>query len=279
MYGLTFGCCKRQKPRPYEIERVINETQSIMWKCPECPFGQGLNVLCGTSINISVPIQCTDCVEGFTYSDSHGYAPCKNCQKCVENEQTSGWCSKDEDTTKCLGTCHKGFYWEELTASCVPCGDCCGVTFLREKQCQNVGLPITHQCRQTSIRCPHPTTVTVTHIKKQDSINHRDHEEKTNIFELVAIVVGALLVIIVIIIIIILAMWKMYGWQEAKNLLRRFFCFFCRSVHSNKEVTFHFNNGVFDEGERESTSLRDSEIHLEEATDRMGPLKSGNNYP
>ena len=161
----------------------------------------------------------------------------------------------------------------------MPCGDCCGVTFLREKQCQNVGLPITHQCRQTSIRCPHPTTVTVTHIKKQDSINHRDHEEKTNIFELVAIVVGALLVIIVIIIIIILAMWKVYGWQEARNLLRRFFCFFCRSVHSNKEETFHFNNGVFDEGERESTSLRDSEIHLEEATDRMGPLKSGNNYP
>lgn len=278
MYGLTFGCCKRQKPRPYEIERVINETHSIMWKCPECPFGQGLNVLCGTSINISVPIQCTDCVEGFTYSDSHGYAPCKNCQKCAANEQTSGQCSKEEDATTCLGACRKGFYWEELTASCVPCGDCCGDTFQREKQCQNVGLPITHQCQQTSIRCPHPTIATVIHNKKQDS-NRRNPEEKTNTFKVAAIVVGALLVIIVIIIITILAIWKMYGSQEAKNLLRRFFCFFCVSGHSNKEVRSHFNNDVFDEGNCESTSLRYSEIHLEEATDRMGPLKSGNKYP
>ena len=150
--------CKRQKPGHDEIERVQNETHSIIWKCSECQLGLGYSVVCGTSVSISVSLECVPCVEGFNFSNRHDYSPCKPCMKCADHELTSGRCTAEDDTTKCLGTCSKGFYWNGLTDSCHPCSVCCeGNITDHEKQCESSGLPLTNQCRQTSLNCTHPS--------------------------------------------------------------------------------------------------------------------------
>lgn len=74
-FGMFCVTCERHKPRHDEIEIVINDTHSKIWKCPECPFGHEPNVKRGASVNSSVLIQCVECVEGHTFSDSHGYTP------------------------------------------------------------------------------------------------------------------------------------------------------------------------------------------------------------
>ena len=192
-FGIFCVTCERHKPRHDEIEMVINKTHSKIWKCPECPFGHEPNVKCGASVNSSVHIQCVECVEGHTFSDSHGYEPCKNCHKCVENEERSGSCSKEEDTTKCLGTCRIGLYWE--SASCQPCSNCCGENYQHEKQCENAGVPTKQQCRQT-VECQHaPTNASHLDDKPRQEDQNDSQRKSLSTLEVVALgIVSAVLI-------------------------------------------------------------------------------------
>lgn len=276
-FGIMCVSCEQHRPRDDDIGRVVNDTHSGTWKCPECPFGQEPSVKCGASVNISVHIQCVECVEGFTYSDSHGNAPCKICKKCAENEETSGQCSKEEDTTTCLGTCRKGFYWEELTESCQPCGNCCGENYQLEKQCENAGLPTKHQCRQT-VECQHPTNAShLDNTQRQENQN----DSQTNSLSVLEVVVmsifSAVLIMAILLLVALFVMWRLRGWQETKRILRGHFRSCCPSAILNDEVAVEFENGVFDPGNFEPTctTWRECEMYKEEETDQMGPLKSG----
>lgn len=272
-FGIFCVTCERHKPRNDEIEMVINKTHSKIWKCPECPFGHEPNVKCGASVNSSVHIQCVECVEGHTFSDSHGYAPCKNCQKCAENEEYSGWCSKEEDTKKCLGTCHKGFYWEERSASCQPCSDCCEEKYQHEKQCENAGLPTKNQCRQT-VECQNPTNASHPDDMKRQKNQNDSQRKSPSMPEVVAIIVPAVL-IITIFVVAPLVIWRLRRWQEIKRILRRYFCSCCPPANLNCELVVQFDNKVIDPGNFEPTVWRECEMHKEEETDQMGPLKPG----
>ena len=282
-YAFSPVNCKQQKPRYDEIERVINETHSVIWKCSsECPPGRGLSVPCGISVPFSVVIDCVDCVRGFNYSNTHDYAQCKSCRNCPdENEETTGECTTTEDTIKCLETCHKGFYRETLTDSCRPCSDCCGEIYKHhETQCENSDLPITQQCRETNLKCQPPTKANdgdSTHQEDQEeNSTHPDDTQSGTLLWLK--IVGILLIcLIIVVVIILILMWKVLGFQEAKTILKNWCCCCCRSVaNSSGENIFYFTDEVFHEHDVESASTRrESESYLEEATDKMGFLQSG----
>ena len=269
--------CEQHRPRHDEIGRVVNDTHSRTWKCPECPFGQEPSVKCGGRVNISVHIQCVECVEGLTYSDSHGNAPCKICKKCAENEETSGQCSKEEDTTTCLGTCHKGFYWEELTESCQPCSNCCGENYQLEKQCENAGVP-TKQCRQT-VECQHgPTNASqLDDMQRQENQNDSQRNSLSMLEVVVMCIFSAVSIIAILLLVALFVMWRLRGWRETKRILRGHFCSCRPSAILNDEVAVQFENGIFDPGNFEPTctTWRACEMYKEEETDQMGPLKSG----
>ena len=276
-FGIMCVSCEQHRPRHDDIGRVVNDTHSGTWKCPECPFGQEPSVKCGASVNISVHIQCVECVRGFTYSDSHGNAPCKICKKCAENEETSGQCSKEEDTTTCLGTCRKGFYLEELTESCQPCGNCCGENYQLEKQCENAGLPTKHQCRQT-VECQHPTNASqLDDMQRQENQNDSQTNSLSVLEVAVMCIFSAVLIIAILLLVALFVMWRLRGWQETKRILRGHFCPCCPSAILNDEVAVQFENEVFDPGNFEPTctTWRECEMYKEEETDQMGPLKSG----
>ena len=152
---------KRRKPGPDEIERVINATHSIFWKCTmlQCPIGHGATVPCASSVSISTPIKCIPCIGGVNFSDSHDYTTCKSCQNCDKHEKKSGECTPESDTTKCLGTCHKGFYMDKISGGCHPCSDCCGQDKKHhEEQCEISNLPWSMQCRENNFECPEQDT-------------------------------------------------------------------------------------------------------------------------
>ena len=114
---------RRRKPGEDEIERVVNETHSVFWQCVDgCPPGSGFSVKCGTSVSINISIECQECKLNVTYSDTYDNSPCKPCRHCKEHEKKEGVCSVNRDTTKCLGSCEKGYYW--TNNSCQPCRHC-----------------------------------------------------------------------------------------------------------------------------------------------------------
>lgn len=153
-----FGAIERhRKPVSDEIERVINATHSSFWKCStlQCPTGHGSTVPCATSVSISTPIMCVPCTSGVNFSDTDDYTTCKSCRNCDKNEEKSGECTPESDTTVCLGTCHKGFYMGKISGGCHPCSDCCGQDKIHhENQCENSDLPKSMQCRENNLECP-----------------------------------------------------------------------------------------------------------------------------
>ena len=154
VWGSSLTSCKRQEPRPDEIEVVINVTHSIIWKCSvtECHPGSGMNIPCGTSVAIGTPIECVYCVKGVNYSDTNDYSQCKSCRDCSPHEKSSGNCTTTEDASRCLEICRKGFYWNNVTNACDQCSVCCGQPPTNhEKQCEDSGLPVTLQCRETPL--------------------------------------------------------------------------------------------------------------------------------
>ena len=267
-YAFSPVNCKRQKPRYDEIERVINETHSIIWKCSsECPPGRGLSVPCGTSVPFSVVIDCVDCVRGFNYSNTHDYAQCKSCRNCPdENEETTGECTTTEDTTKCLGTCRKGFYREILTDSCRPCSNCCGESYKHhETQCENSDLPTTQQCRETKLKCQPPTNTSNGNPTHQAENSTHPDDTQSGTLLCLKIVGIVLICLIILVVVILILMWKVFGFREAKNILKNWCCHCCQSfANSSGGNIFYFAGEVFGEPDVESAS-----------TDKIGFLQSG----
>ena len=246
---ITAVICKRQNPRSDQIERVLNKTHSILWDCrhTECNPGNGLNVQCGTSVPFNKSIECVQCKPSITYSDTHDYSTCKICRKCKKHEEKIGYCSVEEDTTKCLGTCENDYYWENNT--CHPCSDCCGeknISEYHEKQCENSALPISRQCRKTV--CEHPTNP-----------GHQNRSQEGGAksgFSLEAVYICTPLAVIVIAICSVLAwMRRKFGWKETKAKVKIFFrCIPCSSL---------------------SVSFSEEISDVEEATDKIESLNSG----
>ena len=155
VWGSSLTSCKRQKPRPDEIEIVMNVTHSVIWKCSviECHPGSGMSIPCGTSVAFGMSINCVNCVKGVNYSDTYDYSQCKSCRNCSPHEKSSGNCTTTEDASSCLEICSKGFFWNNATNTCDQCSDCCGQPLTNhEKQCEDSGLPVTRQCRETLLR-------------------------------------------------------------------------------------------------------------------------------
>ena len=122
---ITLGSCElslHRQPGEGEIERVFNETHSSFWRCPSCNPGNGASVECGTRVSFHVSIECKPCKRSVTYSDTDDHSICKPCRHCKEHEKMTGFCSLVKDTTKCLGSCEKGYYW--TNNSCQPCRHC-----------------------------------------------------------------------------------------------------------------------------------------------------------
>ena len=158
----------RTKPRPDEIEIVINATHSVIWKCSviECRPGSGMSIPCGTSVASGTSIDCVNCVKGVNYSDTTDYSQCKSCRKCSPHEKSSGNCTTTEDASSCLEICSKGFYWNNETSACDQCSDCCEQPVTNhEKQCEDSGLPVTRQCRETLLECLKNTS-----LKNRDNV-------------------------------------------------------------------------------------------------------------
>ncbi|XP_068724833.1 uncharacterized protein [Montipora capricornis] len=258
----------RKNPRSDQIERVLNETHSILWNCrhAECNPGNGLNVQCGTSVPFSKSIGCVPCTPNITYSDTHDYSTCKICRKCKEHQKKTGYCSVEEDTTKCLETCEKGHYWENNT--CHTCSDCCGknISLYHEKQCENSALPRSRQCRKTI--CENPSNP-----GHQDTLQK---ERGRNGFSQLTLYTGICtpLAIVIAICSVLGCMTRKFGWKETKvkvkNLFRSICCLSLSEYFSSNSATCD----QFQGRTANTFTWNKSEVDVEEATDNIGSLNS-----
>lgn len=238
--SLVYVHGKRHQPSHDEIERVFNATHSVIWKCSntECHPGSGLNVQCGTSISIDIPIKCVPCVKGVNYSSTQDYSTCKSCRNCAKHENKKGECTLEEDTTECLGTCHKGFYMDKITGDCHPCSDCCNIVKAKkyhEEQCEDSGLPPNQQCRQSNIKCPHPTKAMISPLP-----NNPDDEQGSQEALTIALIIIAIL--FVILLIVFLDLLRRYGCEQVKSFLTKWCCCRCQLVLPTEGDTVNFHD-------------------------------------
>ena len=273
VYGSSVVSCKRQKPKHDEIERVINKTQSVIWKCSvsECHPGSGLSFPCGVSIPFSESIECVYCVKGVNFSHTIDYSQCKSCRKCSPHEKSSGHCTTTEDTTRCLKMCDKGFYWNKITDSCDPCSDCCRQPLAHhEKQCEDSGLPVSHQCRQSHVECQHPTGTFKTDGKLFQPDDHKVNRLSSS--SIAGIVVSCVLLVVIIVLGFVIHKWC--DWQEVKTILKRDYCCF----NQGKTETVYSYNPNDNDADLESASCSQKNgrgpSHLEEAN-KKGLSTSG----
>ena len=243
---------RRREPQESEIERVVNETHSVFWQClGGCPPGNGFSVKCGTSVSINKSIECKECTPNVTYSDTDDYSTCKPCRRCKDHEKRTGLCSVDKDTTKCLGSCEKGFYWENDSSGCQRCTECCknNISLNHEKTCEDSGLPESHQCRKIDTICQDDSP-------KEKGDYPQDGNGKTNdvIIIIIIIIIVLVTIFIIITIINIVMIWKIVGWKEFKAKIKSCFGWSSgnpdimdldsTSVQStSKEITFNFLSG------------------------------------
>ncbi|XP_015775491.1 PREDICTED: uncharacterized protein LOC107353663 isoform X4 [Acropora digitifera] len=261
---ITLGSCeisRRRKPKEDEIERVVNETHSVFWQCVDgCPRGSGFSVKCGTSVSINISIECQECKLNVTYSNTYDNSPCKPCRRCKEHEKKEGVCTVNKDTTTCLGSCEKGFYWENN--NCHQCTKCCrnNISLNHQKQCEDSDLPESHQCRRIETVCQEDLPK-----EKQDNDqdNSREGNGKTNVLLIIIIIIVPLAIIIIIIAITVL-IWKNF---KAKNKSRPAAVWSSTSTHSTSVQSMAV------EISSESDGIEAS------ATNRTDPLKSGNYIP
>ena len=206
---------------------MINATHSLIWKCSiaECHPGSGLSFPCGGSIPFRESIECVYCIKGVNYSETNDYSQCKSCRKCSPHEKSSGHCTTTEDTTRCLKICDKGFYWNKITDSCDPCSDCCKQPLAQhERQCEDSGLPVSHQCQQTDVKCQHPTGTVKTDGKLFQPDDHKSNH--LNSSTITGIVVSCVsLVVIIIIIALGFVIRKQCYQQQVRTILKRDCCF------------------------------------------------------
>ena len=260
---------KRQQPSHDEIERIFNDTHSILWKCPECHPGSGLNVQCGTSISIHIPIKCVPCVKGVNYSNTQDHSTCKSCRNCAKYENKRGECTPEEDNTECLGTCLKGLYMDKITRDCHPCSDCCNsVTTKRhhEEQCEESGLPREQQCRQSNYKCPHSTMTS-------PLPNNLDDEQGSQSTSTIALIICGIFFIVFIVLLFFL--WRHCGWEQVTSFLTRCCCCCFRLVLPTEvnTVDFHASDHLI-EGDIEAGHSTVSGSDLTENGDVLTNLSS-----
>ena len=264
---------KRQQPSHDEIERIINQTHSVIWKCSttECHPGSGLNVQCGTSISIDIPIKCVPCVKGVNHSSTHDYSTCKSCRNCAKHENKTGECTPEEDTTECLGTCHNGFYMDKITVDCHPCSDCCNIVIAKkhhEEQCKNSGLPPNQWCRQSNIKCPRPTKQMTSPIP-----NNPDNEQGGQ--GAVTISLITISIVVFILVIVFLVLLRCYGWEQVKSFLTK--C--CRLVLPTEWNTVSFyESAQVVEVDSEAALCNVRGVHLTEDDDVLTNLSLPGDY-
>lgn len=271
--GLALIVCvhgKRQQPSHDEIERIINETHSVIWKCPECHPGSGLIAQCGTSISIDIPIKCVPCVKGVNYSNTQDHSTCKSCRNCAKHENKRGECSAEEDTTECLGTCHKGLYMDKITGECHPCSDCCNIVTTKshhEEQCEDSGLPRNQQCRQSNYECPHST------MTSPPPENPDDEPGSQGTSTIALIIIGIFLLLLIV---LVLFLWRCYGWERVKSFLTKCCCCCCSLVLPTGGNTVHFHaSDHFIEHDLEAAHGTVSGSHLTESGDVLSSLPAG----
>ncbi|XP_068689545.1 tumor necrosis factor receptor superfamily member 14-like [Montipora foliosa] len=151
--------------------------------CPECPEGLGLVPQCGSRITTDEAVECTECQEGKSYSDTHDISSCKPCTICDPNEETISPCTRTKNAI--CGTCNAGYY-RAVTGDCQPCSWCCADSRDddKERECmEQSGLPANRVCRYDvdTMKCApdvnettslvHPTS-TVKSIKKYEVATH-----------------------------------------------------------------------------------------------------------
>ena len=220
----VFG--KRHKPGFDEIERVINDTHSVIWGCPICYSGQGLSVKCGTSVPFNRSIECLLCEEGVTYSDTEGTGVCLPCRVCSENQLKTGVCSLEVDSIDCAG-CIEGYY-KEITGDCHECSWCCVNDSRDEYMPDCVGLLKNKRCRKQkhSDECvPQETTVSTLAIVGT----------KLTPAEIAGIAIGVLVIIIAIIIAVLCVLWRKDLRREVQNFLRRICCYQTIATSSDED--------------------------------------------
>ena len=260
-----------REPGESEIERVVNETHSIFWQCRHstCFPGNGLSVKCGTSVSINISIECIECEPNVTYSDTHDHSTCKPCQRCKEHEKMTGFCKADMDTTKCLGSCEKGYYWQNN--SCQPCSKCCknNVSLNLEKQCEDSGLPKSHQCWKTTCQEDLP---------KENRDHSQDGKGKNVSKTIISVLVTFFIIIIIIITVVI---WKIVGWKQFKAKVKSCPCWSSTSSHSTSEnpdiMSLLSNPAQSSSMEVITSNFLDSEVPSgNAATSRTDSFQSGN---
>nr|XP_058957839.1 uncharacterized protein LOC131785017 [Pocillopora verrucosa] len=113
--------------------------------CPECPEGNGLNIQCGSLITDDTKIECVQCKENVTYSNSHGVESCKPCQDCGLRNVLQE-CTSDQNR-KCGRKCPKGHYLDD-NGFCQECYFCCPSVDEtgRMKKCKEIGMGEDWQC-------------------------------------------------------------------------------------------------------------------------------------
>ena len=254
---------------------MFNATHSSIWKCTvlECHPGSGLSFPCGGSIPFSESIECVYCVKGVNYSETNDYSQCKSCRKCSPHEKSSGHCTTTEDTTRCLKICDEGFYWNYVTDSCDPCSDCCGKPSTpHEKQCEDSGLPVSHQCQQTDVKCQHPTATAKTDGKPFQPDDHKlNHLSSSSI---AGIVVGCVLLVVTVIIVIGFVICKQPEWQQVKTVLKRDCCF----SQGKTEIVYPYNPNDNDADLESAPCSQENGSgpgHLIEEANKKGLLRSG----
>ena len=216
---------------------------------------------CGTSISIDIPIKCVPCVKGVNHSSTQDYSTCKGCKNCAKHENKAGECTPEDDTTECLGTCHKGFYMDKITVDCHPCSNCCSIVMAKkyhEQQCEDSGLPPNQHCRQSNIKCPHPTEPVISQLP-----NNPDDEQ--GIQEALTIALIIIAISLVIVLIVFLGLLRRYGCEQIKSFVTKWCCCRCQLVlpTAGNTVCFHASDHVF-EGDLEAACCNGSRSHLTE---------------
>ena len=75
-------------------------------QCPTCGIGEGLAVECGISVKEGTQLDCINCTERKTFSNTNDRSLCEPCSECVNREVLKN-CSRTQDRE--CGSCLPGY--------------------------------------------------------------------------------------------------------------------------------------------------------------------------
>ena len=86
-------------------------------KCPTCPLGKGLAVLCGSKVKNGTFIGCENC-ENDTYSDTNDTSRCKPCNQCGFKIMHRK-CTPRQNSNCSMTSCNPGYYMDHVLDRCL----------------------------------------------------------------------------------------------------------------------------------------------------------------